>query len=110
MGSLGFRWSNADNFGVLARGANCTDVHLARLIASVKRASLDVHDISLASGSADVLGCEVSPANSHCSGTGKQTARIRSFAPSHWRSGDGELVNGHEFLFGTQQSWCSLNP
>ena len=58
----GFRWSYADNFGVLARGANCTNVHLARLIAGVQKAGLDVHDISLASGSADVLGYEVSPA------------------------------------------------
>ena len=78
MGSLGFRWSYADNLGVLARGADCTNVHLARLIAGVRRAGLDVHDISLASGSSDVLGCEVSPANSHCSGTGKWIARIRS--------------------------------
>ena len=27
MGSLGFRWSYADNFGVLTRGANATSVH-----------------------------------------------------------------------------------
>ena len=60
MGSLGFRWSYADNFGVLARGADDTDVHFARLIAGVKRAGLDVHDISLAFGGVDVLGCEVS--------------------------------------------------
>ena len=40
---------------VLARGANCTDVHLARLVAGVQKAGLDVHDICLASGSADVL-------------------------------------------------------
>ena len=31
---------------------------------------LDVHDVSLASGSADVLGYEVSPASAYCSGTG----------------------------------------
>ena len=71
MGLLGFRWSIADNFGVLARGANCTNVHLARLIAGVQKACLDVHDTSLASGSADVFCYEVSPANSYCSGTGK---------------------------------------
>ena len=46
--------------GVLARCADCTNVHLARLIAGVQRARLDVHDISLASGSADVLDYEVS--------------------------------------------------
>ena len=56
MGSVGVRWSYADNVGVLARGANCTNVHLARLLAGGKNASLDVHDKSLASGSADVLG------------------------------------------------------
>ena len=27
----GFRWSYADNFGALARGADCIDVHIARL-------------------------------------------------------------------------------
>ena len=95
MGSLGFRWSYADNFGVLARGANCTNVHLARLIAGVKKAGLDFHDISLASGSADVLGYEVYPANAYCSGADKRLARIRSvatdglFAPSHQRPSDG---------------------
>ena len=35
VGSLDFRWSFADNFWVLARGVNCTNVHLARLIAVV---------------------------------------------------------------------------
>ena len=50
MGSLGFRWSYADNNGVLATGANCTTVQLARLIAGVKKAGLDVHDVSLARG------------------------------------------------------------
>ena len=49
--------------GVLARGENCTKVHLARLIASVQKASRDVHDMFLASGSADVLGHEVSLAS-----------------------------------------------
>ena len=81
---------------VLARGANSNDVHLARLIAPVKRAGVDVHDISLASGSA-----QVSPANSCCSGTGKRTARIRPVARavSSRRRISGramELVNGHE--------------
>ena len=74
---LGFHWSYAANFGVLGRGANCTKVHLARLIAGVQIDGLDVHDISLAS-SADVLGYAVSPANSYRSGTGKGLARIRS--------------------------------
>ena len=48
---------------VLARGANCTDVHLG----GAQKAGQDVHDISRASGSADVLGYEVSPANVYCS-------------------------------------------
>ena len=46
MGSLGFRWLYADNFGVLARGANSTDVYFARFIAGVKRAGFDAHDLS----------------------------------------------------------------
>ena len=37
MGSLVFRWSYADNFGVLARGANCTNVHLARFMSGIKK-------------------------------------------------------------------------
>ena len=35
MGSLGLRWSYADFFWVLVHGVNCTNVHLARLIAGV---------------------------------------------------------------------------
>ena len=103
MGSLGFRCSYADNLGILARGADYTDVHLARLIAGVKRASLDVHDLSLASGSSDVLGYEVSPANAYRSGTGKRISRIRSVVRtvSSRRCISGpamELVSGHEFF------------
>ena len=45
MRSAGLRWSYADIFGVLARGASCTNVHLACLIASVQKTVLDVHDI-----------------------------------------------------------------
>ena len=56
MGSVGFRWSYADDLGVLGRCANCTHHHLARLIAGVQKARPDVHDMSIASGSADVLG------------------------------------------------------
>ena len=48
-------------FGVLTRGADCTNVHLARLMVGVQKAGLDVDDVSLASGSADALGFEVSP-------------------------------------------------
>ena len=50
---------------VLARGENCTDVRLARGVAGVQKTGLDVHHISLANGSADVLGYEVSPANAY---------------------------------------------
>ena len=59
MGSLGFRWSYNDNFGVLARGANCTNVHLARLIVGVEKAGLDAH----VPCKRKCLGYEVSPAN-----------------------------------------------
>ena len=103
LGSLGFRWSYADNFGGLVRGANCTNFHLARLIAGVQKARLDIHDISLARRSADVLCCEVSPANSCFSGTGKRIARIRSVARARTVSSRRrissramELVNRHE--------------
>ena len=86
--------------GFLAHGADCAYVHLARLIAGVQRAGLDVHDISLASGSPDVFDFEVSPANACCSGTRKRIARIRSVAQtvSSRRCIGGramELVNGH---------------
>ena len=37
----------------------CVNVHLARLISGVKRVDLDVHEISLARRSADVLGYEL---------------------------------------------------
>ena len=101
MGSDGYRWAYAGDFWVLARGADCTDVHLARLIAGVLKAGLDVHDISLASGSADVLGYEVSLAKSYCGETGKRISRIRSGARmvSSRRRVSGramELVSVHE--------------
>ena len=72
-------------FGVLTRGANCNDVHLARLIA------------------ADVLGYELSPCTTNCSRTSKRIARIRSVAKTvsvrHRISGRAtELINGHESL------------
>ena len=63
MGPRGVRWSYADNFWVLARSQDCNNVHLARLIVGEQKAGLDVHDMSFASGSADVLGYEVSPAS-----------------------------------------------
>ena len=101
VGSRGFRWPYADSVGVLARGANCTNVHLARLIAGVQKAGLDVHDISRASGSAAVLGYEVSPAHASCSGMSKRISRIRTVARRvssrrriGWRA--MELVSGHE--------------
>ena len=100
--------------GVLARGADCTNVHLARLIAGAKKASLDVHDISLARGSADVPGGEVSQANSSCSGTRKRIARVCSVARtvSSRRRICGhamELVKGSRVFSGPHQSWSSLN-
>ena len=65
------------------RGANCPNVHLARLVAGVQKGGLDVHDISLASGSANVLGYGVSPANACCSG---KINGYHVFAQSHGRS------------------------
>ena len=56
--------------GFWLAATNCTNVHLARLVAGVKEAGLDVHDTSLAGGGADVLSYELSPANACCSGTG----------------------------------------
>ena len=94
----GIRWSYADNFGVLARGADCTNVRLARLIAGVQKASLDVHDTSLANGSADVHGCEVSPASQWSGSSGNHVFTVARTVPSRRRmSGRAmELVNGHE--------------
>ena len=76
-------------------------VHFARSSAGVQKACLDVHDISLASGSAYVLGYEVSPANACCSEMCTRISRIRSVARtvSSRRRISGramELVNGHE--------------
>ena len=50
---------------------------------------------------ADVVGYEVSPANSYCSGTGKRSARSRSVARTvssrrRIRGRAMELVSGHE--------------
>ena len=78
VGLRGFRCSFANNFGALAGGAKCTNVHLALVTAGVQKARLDVHDKPSASGSADVIGYEMSPANSYCSGTGKGLAPFRS--------------------------------
>ena len=96
--SLGFRWSFADNFGVLDRGADCTKVHIVRLFAGVRKAGLDVHDMSLARGSADVLGYELSPASACCSGTGKRIARIRWTVSVRRRMNSRamELISDHE--------------
>ena len=67
----------------MARDTDCTNVHPALDIAGVQKGCLDVHDISLASGNADVLGYEVSPANECCCGTGKRVLHTRH---SHVRS------------------------
>ena len=84
-------------------------------IAGVKKAGLDVHDIARATGCADVLGHEVSPTNSYCSGTGKRIARIRAVSRtvSSRRRISGRAmarVNGSRVFSGAHQSWCSLNP
>ena len=96
---------------ILARGANFTNVHLSRLVAGVQKAGLDIHDVSLASGSAYVLGFEVSPSSAHCSGTGK-TEITNSlsrpdglFTPSHERAGNGAR-QWSRISLGAQQSWA----
>ena len=94
---------------------NCSNIHFARLIEGVKRTSVDVHDISLAGGTSDVFGYDVSPANAYCRGTGKRMPRIRSVARtvSSRRPIGGRamgLVNGHESFLALRnhvlsQSW-----
>ena len=87
----------------LACGEDCTNVHLARLIAGIQKSSLDVHDISRAKDSADVLRYADSRANPYCSGTNKRISCIRSVlrTVSSRRRISGrtmELVSGHESL------------
>ena len=90
MGSLGFRWPCADNFGVLARGANCTSVHLARPTAvSMFTTNLSASEVPMSSA----MNC-------------LQPARLFSradglFTPSHPRAGDGARQWSLVFL-GTQ--------
>ena len=86
----------------MARAANNTNVHRARLIAGVFRKPVWLFtDISLASGKADVLVYAVCPANAYCSGTDKRTSRIlpvaRAVSSRRRNSGRAmELVTGHE--------------
>ena len=76
------------------------------LIAGVQKAGLDVHVISRATASADVLGYAVSPANSHCSRMGKRISCIRSVARTvSWR----RRIGGRQWsrvCLGAQQSWA----
>ena len=69
-----------ETLGLLARSAHCTNVYLVSLIAGVQEAGLNVHDIFLVSGSADVLGYEMSSSSACCSGISKQISRIRAVA------------------------------
>ena len=90
-------------FRALARGENCTHVHLARLIAEVKKSSLVARDRSFASGIADVLDGGQSRANTCCSETRKRIARTRSVARTvserfRIRGEAMEHINGHEFF------------
>ena len=83
------------------RAGQTAPTFISHVSKQVKRAGFDVHDLSLASGSADVLGYEGSPAHFHCSGAGSSTALVRSVArtvSSHRRiSGRAmEVVSGHE--------------
>ena len=68
---------------------------ILHVLLQVQKAALDVHNISLASGSEDVLGYEVSPSNAYRSGTGKRISRIRSVArmiSSRRRNGGRAMV------------------
>ena len=115
MGSVGFRWSYADNLGVLARGANSTDVHLARLIAGVQKAGLDVSCTypcqrkcrcsrwrSVSSQRILQLSGQTHITYSLCRTDGL-------FAPSYQRSVNGAR-QWSRVLSGAQQWWCSFNP
>ena len=111
MESAGFRWYYADNFPVLARGENCSNVHLASFIAGVQKASLDVHDVFLASGFADllVMNCP-RPTRTALERANCYHVFVHSGTVSSRRHIDGramELVNGHESFL---ESWCSFNP
>ena len=93
-------------FGDRAHGSDSTSAHLARSIAGVQKAGLDLHDMSLASESTDVSLFEVFPADAYCSGTGKRISRIRSVArtvSSRRRIGGRatELVIDHEYFWGS---------
>ena len=88
-------------FGVLARGANTTNVLLAPLIAGVQKTGLDVHDIPLASGSAGVLVLKcLQPTRIAV----ERANGYHVFVQSHGRSlraiasavGRFELVKGHD--------------
>ena len=69
---------------------------LAVKTAGVQKASLDVHDIFLASGSADVLGYEVW--NGQTDITSSISRADGLVAPSHWRAGDGARQWSRVFL------------
>ena len=86
--------------------------HSTRLMAGVQKAGLDVHEISLASGSADILGYEVSGRgvlqwNRQTDFTCSLSRTYSLFTPSHQRSGDGARQWLRVFS-GAQQSWGAL--
>ena len=82
---------------------------------SVKKAGLGVHDISLASGCADVLGYDVSPANSYCSGRANvkhefvhsrgRSLRAVALAARRWSSSMATSLSWCSAI-----AWCSLHP
>ena len=102
--------------GVLARGANFTNVHLSRLVAGVQKAGFDIPDISLASGSAEMFSAMrcLRPARIGLE-RAKRRSRIRSVARTvssrHRMSVRAmELVSGHESLLALSSRGLSLNP
>ena len=101
MGSLGFRWSYADNLVVLDRGANSTYVHLARLIAGYRKL-VSVFTMWHTPAEVPMFSVMKCRRPSHIVvERGKRLSRMRSVARtvSSRRRISGramELVNGHE--------------
>ena len=93
--------------GVLDRGVNCANVHLARLIVGAKRVGLDVHDESLADGTSDVLQIVL---RRH-----KQTDRTYPLSRADdlfasWCQRVGHGVNGDESLLALSNRGALFNP
>ena len=74
---------------VLAPGADCTEVHLARLVADLQKADLDVHDMSLMRVLSWDGQTDITHSLSRTDGLS---------APSHLRSGNGARPQSRVFF------------